>query len=66
MKRECGFYWIKFYDIWTIGEYVEMTNGELDWFVIGMSEHVDSIIIQEVGDKIDDSKYYGNKDNKQN
>ena len=47
MRLECGFYWVKYYNKWTIAELTE-TN----WQVIGEEESVWLTEIDEIGNEI--------------
>lgn len=47
--RESGFYWVKLYDNWTIGEFESSTNS---WLVIGSEESCSDEHFDFVGEQI--------------
>lgn len=56
MDRTSGFYWVKFYDKWTIAEYVceDDTDGILGyWYILASDESFDDSFFQEIGEKIE-------------
>ena len=50
---EPGFYWVRYYNYWTIAEYVLRTNNSCDWYVIGEETQIYDDLIQEIGPKIE-------------
>jgi hypothetical protein len=48
---DAGFYWVKVYSEWTIGELVIESNKYL-WYLMGSEEVYDFGFVHEIGEKI--------------
>jgi hypothetical protein len=48
MKRENGFYWVKYYGSWIVAQFINRIDG---WLLMGNNETLKDLHFQEINEK---------------